>query len=442
LALFINTSKGLKLFPKDISFEEKRTFRLHLAYSIIEGFILGALALNEFVFIKSLKGSNLQLGILFQLSMVVFVLLIFVNEFVKRIKNRRTFLRWVGIVTRFPLLLLVFFPRTPETLEGASVYHLLFLLIFLIYYLAALFVNPTINLLLKNNYHGHNFSSLYSYATSINKIVMLVTTFFYGIYLDLDPFAFTVILPVSGCLGMVSIFFLSEIHFLQSEIDYQKTTFGKSLGGSIKNMYRILRDNPPYLHFEISFMIYGFSFMTTFALITIFFDDILNLNYSSVAFYKNAYNILAILLLPLFGRLMGKLDPRQFGVITYSALGLYLFFLAITEFFPFYTEVFGIKLYFTLIFYIIFHGFFAATMSLLWNIGSAYFANNNEVEIYQSTHLFLTGIRAITAPLSGIFLYEKFGFTITFAIAILVLLLAILVLLWSYRHDKIHISKA
>lgn len=431
----------MKLFPKDINFEEKRTFRLHLAYSVIEGFILGALALNEFVFIKSLKGSNLELGILFQISMVVFVLLIFVNEFVKRIRNRRTFLRWVGIVTRFPLLFLVFFPRTPETLEGTSVYHMLFLLIFLIYYLAALFVNPTINLLLKNNYRGHNFGSLYSYATSINKIIMLVTTFFYGLFLDFDPFAFTVILPVSGLLGMVSIFFLSEIHFSPTGIVHQKTTFIKSVGGSIKNMYRILRDNPPYLHFEISFMIYGFSFMTTFALITIFFYDLLNLNYSSVAFYKNAYNILAILLLPLFGKLMGKLDPRQFGVITYSALGLYLFFLAITEFFPFYTEIFGIKLYFTLIFYIIFHGFFAATMSLLWNIGSAYFANNNEADIYQSTHLFLTGIRAITAPLSGIFLYEKFGFTITFTIAVFVLLLAILVLLWSYRHDKIQISK-
>ena len=49
-----------------LSSEEKLTFKLHLIYSIIEGIILGVLALNEFVFVKSLKGSDFQLSILIQ----------------------------------------------------------------------------------------------------------------------------------------------------------------------------------------------------------------------------------------------------------------------------------------------------------------------------------------------------------------------------------------
>ena len=169
---------------KTLNVGERRAFGLHISYSIIEGFILGILALNEFVFIKSLSGSNYELGILFQFSMLVFLLLVFVNEFLKRIRRRRIFLRWVGIITRFPLLLLFFFPRSPEVYQNGAIWHMIFLAIFLVYYLAALVINPTINLLLKNNYSHQNFGTLYSYSQSANKVVLLVVTFLYGLLLD------------------------------------------------------------------------------------------------------------------------------------------------------------------------------------------------------------------------------------------------------------------
>jgi Na+/melibiose symporter-like transporter len=427
----------LKLFGLDICCEERRTFNLHFAYSIIEGVILGVLALNEFVFIKSLKGTNYELGILFQFSALVFVLLIFVNEFLKRIKRRRKFMRWVGILTRFPLLLIMFFPRTEAGIDGNSYYHLLFLLIFLIYYLAALVVNPTINLLLKKNYSHQNFGKLYSYSTSANKVVMLFTTFFYGLLLDFDNYAFVYVFPVVSILGMTSVFLLSRIDYDPPERILAKSSIMQSVRNSIKNMFGLLKKNIPYRHFEISFMLYGFAFMVTYAVTTIFFYNQLNLNYSSVAFYKNAYNILAIGLLPVFGKLMGKLDPRKFGVITYSSLAIFLFFLMITEYFPAYFNLFEIKVYYTLIFYIIFHGLFAATMVLLWNIGSAYFGEDEEADIYQSTHLFLTGVRAIFAPLLGIFFYEQFGFTFTFSIAVVAAIFASLLLVWSYKRERV-----
>ncbi len=426
----------MKLFRLNICCEERRTFRLHLAYSIIEGLILGVLALNEFVFIKSLKGSNYELGILFQFSMLVFVLLIFVNEFLKRIKHRRKFMRWVGILTRFPLLLLVFFPRNAAGIDGNSYYHLFFLLIFLIYYMAALVVNPTINLLLKKNYTHQNFGKLYSYSSSANKVVMLFVTFFYGLLLDFDNYAFVYVFPVVSILGMTSIYLLSQIDFDPPERMVARGSVLQSVKNSIINMYGLLKTNRPYRHFEMSFMLYGFAFMITYAVTTIFFYNQLNLNYSSVAFYKNSYNILAIILLPVFGKLLGKVDPRKFSVITYSSLAVYLFFLMITEYFPAHFNLFEIKIYYTLIVYIVFHGLFAASMVLLWNIGSAYFGRDDEADIYQSTHLFLTSTRAMFAPLLGIFFYELFGYSITFSIAIVALILAVILMIWSYKRER------
>ncbi len=422
---------------KTLAPAERHTFRLHLGYSVIEGFILGVLALNEFVFIKSLSGSDYELGILFQSSMLVFLLLVFVNEFLKRIRRRRIFLRWTGIITRLPLLLLFFFPRSPEVYQSGALWHVIFLAIFLVYYLAALVINPTINLLLKNNYSHQNFGTLYSYSQSANKVVLLVVTFLYGLLLDADNYAFTYIFPVAGVLGMVSVFLLSRIDYTPPEVIHIKATFGQSVKNSMKNMFLILKNNRPYLHFQIGFMLYGIAFMSTVAVITIFFYNALGLNYSSVAFYKNAFNILAILLLPIFGRIMGRLDPRRFAIITYASLAGYLFALILTEYLPYFTTIWGLKIYYTLILYVISQGFFASTMVLLWNIGSAYFGDDHQADIYQSTHLFLTGVRAIFAPLAGIFIYQQFGYTITFGIGIIALLLAIVLMQWSYRQQKV-----
>ena len=69
--------------------QETKTLKLHLFYSSIEGVAAGALILTEFIFIKSLKGSNVQLAFLFQFSMVVFLFAMLANEILRRYTNRK-----------------------------------------------------------------------------------------------------------------------------------------------------------------------------------------------------------------------------------------------------------------------------------------------------------------------------------------------------------------
>jgi len=251
---------------------EKKTFTLHTIYSLIEGVVLGVLALNEFVFLRSINGSPYQLSFLFQFSMLVFVFLIFVNEFVRRTKQKRKMLRRVGLLTRLPLIALAFFPRIPAAYDGDSIYHYVFLAIFLIYYLAAPVVNPTINLFLKNAYRHENFSRLYSISTSLNKIVMLVVTFIYGILLDKDYYAFTYVFPIVAVLGISSIFIFSRIPYRLPETMEPTAPLLQSVKNSFKRMFGILWNNKPFLHFEASFMFYGFAFMSTVSVIFIYFE--------------------------------------------------------------------------------------------------------------------------------------------------------------------------
>lgn len=421
--------KGLN--PREIV-----TFRLHALYNMLEGIILGVIALNEFVFLKSLHGSNYQMSILFQFSMLVFIFLIFFNEFLKRIKNRKKFLRIVGIITRAPLLILFFFPHNESGMTGDSIFHYIFLFIFLIYYFGNISIYPSINFLLKSNYSHQNFGKLYSYSTSINKVMLLISTFVYGLLLDANNYIFVYVFPAVAFLGILSLFLLSRIEYPEDKIVLPKISFLRSVRNSATSMLTILKENVPYRHFEIGFMFYGFAFMISYTVINIFYYEALDLNYTSVAFYRNAYNILAIVLLPFAGKILGKIDPRKFAVITFSSLILYIFFLAMTEYFPLYFEIYNIRIYYSLILYILFHGVFAATMVLLWNIGSSYFCGPSDAGTYQSIHLSLTGLRAIFSPILGVIFYELYGFTFTFGLAMFVVFIGILIMLWSYKKEK------
>ncbi|MFO8055311.1 MAG: MFS transporter [Bacteroidales bacterium] len=415
---------------------EQKAFSLHMLFSFIEGSIKGVLVLNEFVFIKSLKGSDYQLGFLFQFSVVVFIFLIFINEFIRRLPRKRKVLRYTGIFTRLPLLLLAFFPQNTELYTSSQTWHLIFLGIFLVYFTYQPVILPIINLLLKHNYREENFGRLYSYGQTIHKITMLVVTFFYGMLLDTDYFAFTYIWPAMGLLGIFSIYMLSLIDYKPDLKTLPHQTFLNNIKKSATDMWNILKTHRSYRHFEISFLFYGFTFMSSATIITIFFEKELALNYTSMAFYKNSYNILAILLLPFFGRIISKLDPRRFGMITYSSILIYIVFVVFTEAFPFYTTVFGIDIYYMLLGYILFHSIFAASMPLLWNIGSSYFCSKEDADSYQAVHLSLTGLRAIFAPLLGVFFYQHFGFRITFIIGIISMALAILILRYSEKTAK------
>lgn len=412
---------------------ERNAYRIHMLYSMIDGIILGVLALNEFVFLKSLKGTSFQVGFLFQFSVLVLASSILLNELVNRVENKQKLIKVIALITRLPLFLIAFFPY--ETMYENTLFHWIFLSIFFIYYSANPIIFPLINKILRNAYQEENFGRYYSHASSINKIAMMVITFFYGLLLDYNLHSYIFVFPIISILGIWSFFTLSKIPYPE-EVERSNYTIWKSVLLSIKKMNNTLKLNKSFKDFEIGFMLYGFAFMGTVGVIAIYFDKGLHLNYSSVAFYKNSYNLLAILLLPFFGKLIGKIDPRKFAIITYLGLALYLLFIGLTEFFPSYIEFAGIKIHVTLMIAMLSNGLFAATMALLWYIGSAYFCKPNEVADYQSIHLTLTGLRSFFAPIIGIVLYEWFGFFVTFFIGFLLLIIAILFMIWSIKYRE------
>jgi hypothetical protein len=425
-----------KLLPH-IPDDAKQSFRYHIIYSIIDGFILGLFALNEFILIKSLKGTNYQIAFLFQAMVLVLLFSVVLNEILNRARSKKKLIRKVAITTRLPLLLLFLFPKDAMLPENAQFYQLGFLAIIMVYYFANPILFPAINHLLKNSYSHKDFGKLYGYASTVNKVMMLIATFLFGLLLDFDNSAYRYIYPFIAILGIFSIYILTKIEYRVNDTPTPQKHFFSAVWASVKKMAGILKGNKPYRDFELSFMFYGLAWLATAGVITIFFDKVLHMNYSTVAFYKNAYNTLAIVLFPFFGKLIGNIDPRKFALYTFGFMLLHLFFMEMTEYFGQYVVLFGIKIYYSLVISYIFYGLFTATMGLLWYIGSAYFCKNDEVSDYQSIHLSLTGVRALFSPLIGVFILEMFSFAAVFQISILSLSIAMLIMYVSMKREKI-----
>lgn len=415
---------------------ENKTFKLHSIHMLLEGIVDGALLLNEFILIKSLMASNYQISFLFQFSVIVLLFSVIFNELIKRAKSKKRLLIWVAIITRLPLAGLAFFPSNSDKIMENPVYAIVFLTVFLFYYLYKPAILPTINSLLRHSYNPKNFGKLYSYSTSIKKIVVLFVTFGFGLLLDFDNYAFTYIYPILSILGIISIYLLTLIDY-SADTNVIYGSIWKSIKGVYRKMGDILIKNKPYRDFEFGFLFYGFAWMATAAVITIFLDKALHLNYFSISFYKNSYNIIAILLLPFFGKLIGKIDPRKFGVLTFAAMLLHLVFAALTIYFPYNVEFLGIKFYLMLVISYIFYGIFTASMALLWGIGSSYFCKNEDAGDYQSVHLSLVGFRGLFAPVVGIFLFELIGYSGTFAMGIIFLLIAMGMMIFSQKRFKL-----
>lgn len=422
----------MNIFNK-LSAKEARTFRLHLFYSSIDGIASGALILNEFIFIKSLKGSNVQLAFLFQFSMVVFLFAMLANEVMRRFTNRKRFLRVTGIITRLPLVGFALFPNVTGENGLSPIYHLIFLSVFLLFYTSKIAVVPSINQYLKGNYRHELFGKLFGYATTLNKICVLASTFLVGELLHYNPNSYKLFYPVVGVLGVVSVYQLTKIDFIQKAEEITKPIW-HAVGDSFKRILEILRNNKPFRHLEIGFILYGFAWMSTHAVVTIFYKEALDVNYPTVAFYNILFNLVAILLLPLFGKLIGSRDPRRFAIITFGSLMLFIAFTALTEYFPYYVEVWNYKLYYLFLVALFFNGVFTGSMPILWGIGSSYFCKPHEAADYQSVHLFLTGFRALFAPIIGIKLYEWYGFSFTYAVGIALLVIAIILMIYSEKY--------
>lgn len=387
--------------------------------------------LQDIILKKSLEASDFQVTMLILLTSSAFLFSIYGTEIINRSNNQARTIIVMGIFSRFFLLIIPLF-EAPN---------------FFIFCIAAMsytdsLIKPSWNTVFKHNYSEEKRSMLYSYASSLYTIVILIFTTLLGYMLDLDYKLYKVFFPLAGIFDIIAYFNLAKMIKLgKSGDDFHSIKFKGKISGRllkdililpVRNLFRIFNENKPFFRFECYFFLYGMAFMISSVAVPIFLVQNLELDYAPISIAKGlVFYTATILFTPLMGRIHGSGNPTKLCGYLFLSLIFYPLMMLATEYFGASLHLLSTEtlLYVTYFFF----GISMSGVTLSWNLSSIYYAPHSQVANYQAVHITLTGVRGSFAPYIGYLLLRFISIEFTFLVSSLLFLFAGLMMLKESR---------
>lgn len=391
---------------------ERRTFTLHLISQVFNGIAIGIILLQDVILKKTLGGSDFQVMILTFLVSSSFLFSIYGSELVNRSRSRARTILIIGVAAKFFLIIIPLFDN--------PVYYIACIAIGA--YLDALLLSIW-NIVFKHNYTDKNRSKLYSYASSLQTVFVVIVTTVTGYFLDINGNVYKLIFPIAGIFGILVYWSLARMITLSMD-DYsgkdkvRKSHYNFRLIKDIavlplRNTLRIFKENRAFLRFEAYFFLYGMAFMVLSPVIPVFLVDDLKLSYSPISFAKGLiFHTALILVTPLMGRYHGTGNPTKFCAYVFSILALFPLVLVSSKYFAASGLITNTEIT-VYISYFIF-GFAMSGVTIAWTLSSIFYAPKNEVSNYQAVHITLTGVRGVFSPALGYAVMKVFEIEYSF----------------------------
>lgn len=399
---------------RDIRQIEKRTFHLHLISQAFNGLSFGILALQDVILKKSLLASDFQVTMLIFLTSSAFLFSIYGAEIINRSNNQSRTIIVMAIVSRLFLLIIPFF-ENPN---------------FFIFCIAAMsytdsLIKPSWNTVFKHNYSDEKRSVLYSYASSLYTVIVLIITTLLGYLLDFNYELYKVFYPLAGIFDILAYINLAKMIKIGSSGNHHDNKFTGKISAKllkdililpIRNLVRIFRENKPFFRFEMYFFLYGVAFMVASPAVPIFLVENLELDYTPISIAKGlVFYSATILITPAMGRFHGVGNPTKFCGYLFLSLILYPLLMLSIKYFGVVNHIVSenVLLYLTYFFF----GIVMSGVTLSWNLSSIYYAPNLQVANYQAVHITLTGVRGVFAPFIGFLILKYISIEATFLVS-------------------------
>jgi MFS family permease len=356
---------------RDAPFYARYTLHHHLRAGILEGVCYGIIGLNTYVAKRSLSATTNEIAALASLPMVVFLFSSVWAQFMTDRNNSR-FILLSGILGRLSLVAF-FFIESSTPLVGMIVLYNLMHSVFM----------PAQSRIFQANYSSEMRGRAYSLVHSRTMLVSALVAYGAGRLLDINPFSYKWLFPFAGLVGLWAYYRYALIGMRGAGAPQEP----RKKGYPFSDFFSILSKDRRFLWYEAFFFIYGLGFMTTLPLIYYLFDEELNMNYDDFAgAYMMVPQIIMLALVPLYGRLMDRLNPIRLSAIAFAFLAFWPLTLA------FATRIWYAYLAF------VFYGAGMAAVQVTWTLGALYFAPAREAQKYHSVHVTLVGLRACFAP--------------------------------------------
>jgi MFS family permease len=372
-------------------FYARYTIHHHLRAGILEGLCYGIIGLNSFVAKKTLFAADWEISALTSLPMVVFLFSSVWAQYMTDANNSR-FIILAGVLGRLSLLAFFF--------VGSSLPLLSLIVLFNLAH--ALFL-PAQSRIFQANYPSETRGRTVSLVQSRTMLFTALAAYGAGRLLDLNPYSYKWLFPLAGLLGLWAYYRYAQIGLRGGGMPQRP----RRKAFPFSDFFSILKKDRRFLWYEIFFFIYGLGFMTTLPLIYFLFVDELGMSYDDFAgSYLVVPQVVMLVLTPIFGRLMDRLNPVRLCAIAFAFLAFWPLILG-----------FAVSIWYAYAAFVFF-GIGMAAVHVTWTLGALYFAPAREAQKYHSIHVTLVGLRACIAPWLAVLVLKPYiGLRPTFYIA-------------------------
>src|SRR6056297_66271 len=405
----------------DFNKKEKRAFIIILISTFFYGFFLGFIRVRDIIARKAFDASDFQLSLLIMIFPVMNFLSIWWGKLLENSRNKSKYFILISLFGRLILIIGFWITTMNQFL----------LLMFFLFLFHSAFI-PARNSLFQSNFSPEKRGMLFGVTLSLTTLIGMGFSYVSGRILDVNELYFKYILVGIGIIGFFNTFVLYFVDIKKKKkkkFNKVKKSIIKVILDPIKRAKYILREKTEFARFEISFILYGMGFIMMMLAVPIYLVDIMKFNYTMSFLSKAIIGQLGIFILsPFMGKLHDRWHPNLYNVFSFGFLIFYPLFLFLSNI----LHVETVSIIFVLIGFLFF-GIARAAINIAWNMGSVYFAGDEDASMYQSIHVTFTGIRGVLAPLLGLAVKKIFSINGVFILSILFFIAASVFSYFSYK---------
>lgn len=292
----------------------------------------------------------------------------------------------------------------------------------------------------KSNYPTHVRGQITARLQRLRRFITVPTVLFAAYVCDLDATSYRYLYPIGAMIGLLGVWFLRKIRIRGERRELlghqQQHTNGElardiaepfslaaliSPGHVIRQMVNVLREDRPFRRYCIAQSLMGVANIMTIPVMVALITRELDLS-TDGAFWISTALIVALPNLVMLGSIgrwgrlfdrLGVLRMRVVNVMCWTiSLGFALAGTLILEestaigpnHLPLAAALFAARG--------LFQGIGLGGGQIAWNLGHLHFAHPQRAELYMGVHVSLTGLRGLIAPLVGMWLWRRIGWSV------------------------------
>jgi MFS family permease len=389
--------------PRVARYTWSRQWRAELCAGAVEGVV----GVGSFTAMRSLGAPDWIAALFVSLGQILWLAAPAWEAAFARFHIRQAFL-WMGMAANAPMLLVALVDD--EALAQGWGLWLFAGVIVLAAAVDAAYV-PHRGALAGANYPLAVRGRLFAMLSTVSRISAIAASKTSGWLLDADYRWIRVLFPVAGVCGLIEHWTLSRIRWRREGVPKSRPWRGAATAAAAaadawRDTARVLREDRGFRTYEIGFLLYGFGFLMSNPLVTIYAVHDLKLSYGQWTTASGlAQPIAYVATILTFGRAVDRV-----GVVrtTAGAFALLTFFFV---FMPFVGDAIALDACYVLF------GVAMALVNLGWTLGPLEFAPTGQARTYSTVHVLFVGLRSAIAPFLGWWLSTRIGIPAVFAIS-------------------------